>query len=346
MAIRRQSKKRVTLADVAEASGYSVMTVSYALRNHPQIREETRRLIREVADRLGYVRDPEIARLMHRVRTSAAEPNRSVLATLSLWPTEGFFRLDAYTTSLIEGVKARLAELGFALESVEYGANPAGRKHLRRQLKQRSIEGLLILPLPPDPVKEPDIDWDIVAVVSTDLKLERPAFHRVTPHHFRNALTLLERLRDLGYRRPGLVGCKSSIGRDNDAYASAYLRFAQRHFEQALPVLEEAEVGNVLGEWYRKFQPDAVIVTELWLLDLLRAQSGKLPGIDFGACSLSQKGEQLAGIDELPHLVGAAAADLLTAHVLRHNKGVPPFPKNVLIEGRFVPGPSLPNRLT
>lgn len=53
---------QVTLADVAEASGFSLTTVSLALRNKPGISQATRQRIAGVAASLGYVvRPPEVA---------------------------------------------------------------------------------------------------------------------------------------------------------------------------------------------------------------------------------------------------------------------------------------------
>ena len=46
---------KTRLKDIAEATGFSVNTVSHALRDAPDIAEETKRRIREVADRLDYI---------------------------------------------------------------------------------------------------------------------------------------------------------------------------------------------------------------------------------------------------------------------------------------------------
>src|SRR3546814_9340123 len=45
---------RVTIRDVAEASGHAVSTVSNALAGKRHVNEETRRHVREVAAKLGY----------------------------------------------------------------------------------------------------------------------------------------------------------------------------------------------------------------------------------------------------------------------------------------------------
>ena len=52
-------QKRVTLVDIARATGYSVNSVSRALMDASDISEKTKKIIRETADELGYV--PNIA---------------------------------------------------------------------------------------------------------------------------------------------------------------------------------------------------------------------------------------------------------------------------------------------
>lgn len=48
------SSKQVTLSDIAKQLGVSIITVSKALRNHPDISETTAKLVRETANELGY----------------------------------------------------------------------------------------------------------------------------------------------------------------------------------------------------------------------------------------------------------------------------------------------------
>ena len=50
-------EKRVTLADIAQEVGVSVNTVSHALNDKNDISEETKRLIKQTADRMGYIRN-------------------------------------------------------------------------------------------------------------------------------------------------------------------------------------------------------------------------------------------------------------------------------------------------
>ena len=52
-----QQHKRITLKDISEQCGYSVNTVSRALRDDPRLPEATISRIKQVADELGYMKN-------------------------------------------------------------------------------------------------------------------------------------------------------------------------------------------------------------------------------------------------------------------------------------------------
>ena len=49
--------KRITLGDIAKATGYTINTVSHALRDMEDISLQTRIRIQETAERMGYIRN-------------------------------------------------------------------------------------------------------------------------------------------------------------------------------------------------------------------------------------------------------------------------------------------------
>ena len=52
-----QTNRRVTLKDISNACGYSVNTVSRALRNDNRLSQKTIATIQQIADDLGYMRN-------------------------------------------------------------------------------------------------------------------------------------------------------------------------------------------------------------------------------------------------------------------------------------------------
>ena len=51
--------RRVTLADIAKACGVSVNTVSHALHDKPDISEQTKARIKQTAEEMGYMTNPQ-----------------------------------------------------------------------------------------------------------------------------------------------------------------------------------------------------------------------------------------------------------------------------------------------
>lgn len=52
---QKADRSRVTLKDIAQKTGYAINTVSKAIRDAPDLAEETKRAIRKIADEMGYI---------------------------------------------------------------------------------------------------------------------------------------------------------------------------------------------------------------------------------------------------------------------------------------------------
>ena len=65
----------VSMEDLARMAGVSKMTVSLALRNHPNVSAARRQQIHDLAEQHGYVVDPELSSLARAIRRrSEKEP--------------------------------------------------------------------------------------------------------------------------------------------------------------------------------------------------------------------------------------------------------------------------------
>lgn len=98
--------KRITLIDVAKASGVSVSTVSRAL-NHPErVRESTRQRVLIAIDDLGYIsrRSRTVAREYLKYKNKMDRlPNDTVLSRWGMYTQDK--RYKDYTASIVNMIK-------------------------------------------------------------------------------------------------------------------------------------------------------------------------------------------------------------------------------------------------
>jgi LacI family transcriptional regulator len=326
---------RVTLTDIAKKTGFSVMTVSYALRNHPKISDATRRRIRQAAERMGYVPDPEIVKLMTRIRLSRELPAEATVAVLDLFERRTRFNEDPYTNALIAGAEQRLQKLGYQLARFRMFEDQLTPRRITSIFRARGIQGVLLPPFPAE-LARCELEWSEVCAVCTEEKFHSPALHKVIPHHYNNMILLLTRLWDLGCRRPGLVTCRNSLDRDNYAWFGALYSFFEDKKKTAwVPALPVGNDPADMAAWYERHRPDAIIVTEGFLIPPFLELTGLKVPRDVGVACLASDFTAYSGVNQRPGVIGAAAADMLTAHIVRNERGVPEAAKTMMIEGEW-----------
>jgi LacI family transcriptional regulator len=334
--------KRATIKDISKESGYSVMTVSFALRNHEKVKPSTREKIQKVAAKLGYRPDPEIARLMERVRRNPELETSEPFAVLNLFKRRDDFKRDLFTNRVMEGAEERLKRHGFDLVEYWLGEKEFEPDAISKDLKDRNINVLLVPPVPPNaPLL--DLDWSQFTVASIEERPVLPNFHRIHPNHYNNMLMLLDKLVDFGFTRIGFVSTPQMLGLDKYAYFGAfhsYFRYLHPHLPFLTPLPNGTE-PKALKAWYREHKPEVVIVTAGWVEGAIRSSLGLSVPDDISVVSVGADFDPLAGIDQKADLIGSAAADLLMAHAFRYEKGVPPFAKTMLIDGEWKEGPSM-----
>ena len=124
--------KRVTLQDIAQATGYTINTVSRALQNKPDIGRETCLRIQQTAREMGYVRNFMASSLRSgRTRTIA------MIAGSLVNP---FYAILA---DLIQGEALRL---GYSLMILSSREDPEIETQAVKMALSRQVDGVLITP--------------------------------------------------------------------------------------------------------------------------------------------------------------------------------------------------------
>ncbi|MCC5846721.1 MAG: LacI family DNA-binding transcriptional regulator [Verrucomicrobia bacterium] len=326
-------KKRVSLADLAKELNTTPATVSRGLRNDPRISQAMKERIKKLAKQRGYQVDPETTRLMAHIRSRRDTQPVSVLGLLSDARDADELAKDPYTRRLIQGAKARAAELGYRMDTLRLREPGMTQARLETILYTRSIHGVLIPP-------QTDLPHDIVlpeqhvALVAATAARAHHHLHRVFPDHFANMRMLLEEVVKQGGKRIGLITTPDMKERQRNGPLAAFLWFAAEHPEiRCVPPLVIGRQASTLRQWFVRHKPDALLGPDSWIVEEIQDQmQGPAAPMIF---LFGNQREGFSGIDELPEIIGAAAIDLLTSQVIRRETGIPRHPKSVLIAGEF-----------
>ncbi|MGB6222781.1 LacI family DNA-binding transcriptional regulator [Haloferula sp.] len=343
-------KPRVTLREIAETAGVSRMTVSLALRGKGKISEETRARILKIADNLGYKPDPELGKLMSRVRASSSIPTHACLALLTSGPTRDAWKRYVTERKYVEGSVARARSYGYQVE--EFWLNEPGMSHSRlgKIIWSRGIEGLIIAPiqgkLAGDDPRALKFDFDLFSAVEISETVKDPDLDRALHDQYTSTLRVIEELLALGYRRIGMVLERALDRRVNGRWTAAFARFQiYREPDRLIPplILPEAD-RDAFRAWHREHHPDVIISVDRFGLRMIEACGLKIPG-DVGYVSLDLDGlpaeySWISGIDQNSKQVGASAVDLLVGAIQRGQRGVPELPVRIEVTGTWRPGKS------
>lgn len=333
-----------SLRKLAQELGLSHTTVSEALRGSSRVKQETRTKVMAAAKELGYQRNPLAGALMSEMRRSKAGTFRGVLAVLDLDGPEGRPAGAArYHRELTKGATARAEELGFKADVFSVGQGDLSLERLDTILQSRGIRGIFLLP-----VREtPDLSrlgWSHFSGIYSDYVIEHPGLHAVCPDHYRAMLTALDRLRALGYKRPGMMMSAPHDKRLLHRWEAAYHAYQTHHDGMTrLPplILSEPNKEDFI-RWFRTVKCDVVLAHNPEVLQWMKAAGAKVPETH-GFCCLNVLNSEApcAGLDLQPRLLGARGVELLISQVLCNEVGAPQIPMTTVIPSAWVDGPTL-----
>lgn len=344
-----------TLRKVASAAGVSLAAASFALSGKGRVSSATKKRVRIVARKLGYRQDLHVSEFMRRVRQDQPVRYRETLAVIDSWPEQGGWLRPTANRRYATGIRQRAEELGYKLEEFWLREPRMTDERMEEILKTRGIRGLIIPPVI-DPTTCIHFDWSRYATVTIGPSLNLPV-NRVCNHRFRTVTLAIERLQELGYRKIGFVMVQHPIPLVDEFWCSGFhthlasVPSAQRVppvLQPGIPLpvsLPDPERVAELAIWFRKHQPDAILLHTLHQLAELAA-AGIEPGQDCAIAFLNWETglEHLAGVDQHAVLMGATAVECLMGLLTRQELGLPEAPQEIMIGCVWRDGPSAPPR--
>lgn len=343
--------QRVTLRDIAHEIGVSHVTVSRALRNSSEISAAMRERILRKAEKMGYEPDPMLSALAKYRLSTREKPVLASLAWLNTWrqpeSMHQYREFDLYW----QGARATAKRFGFNLE--QFFLSEISMPRLEQILKSRSIRGVLIAP-PYDPATAyavadlSDFSWEDFSVVRLGRTQAYPAAHFVTSAQGSNTMLTLDVMRRKGYRRIGYVG----FNRAMRIFLSGFTmgQHLSPEMERLSPlILEDSDPErkklDQLRSWLSMEKPDAILMDIPYLPKMLNELGVRVPE-DLALATVTIHDSPIdSGIDQEPEEIGRAAIRMLVALLTERNFGIPETRNEVLIQGSWVEGTMLPDRV-
>lgn len=343
------SGRAVTQRDIARALGVSNASVSLALRDSELLTKQRREEIQAAAVRMGYRPNPAAAELSRHKNNSTIAPTHAALAWINAWqPAEklrSYKQFDFYWRGADEAAR----KLGYHLEEFRIDGN-VSLERLHGILAARGIRGIFLPPQSPHP-DWLGFPWEKYCIVRFGRSLKNPASHVVSSDHVANAMLAFARMRELGYKRIGLITNEDALARKGGHLSEAGFLMAQRLIpeDERMPICVVGELPNtgragLVAEWVRKHRIDAVL-TDVSQCPGILAKGGLRVPDDVGlACINIMDIPVSAGIHQNPTEIGRVALLMLHSLITDNARGIPPITRQSLVEGNWVDGDSLPDR--
>lgn len=341
-----KEQPHVTIKDIGDACGVSATTVSLALRNHPRISDKTKAKVQEAANELGYKRNPLVAALMSRLKSAQTSYIPVPLAAVCDMPLDQIEK-HLYHKTVWGGVSKRARELGFSIDPFHLpDERPSSGKHLTNMLYSRGICGVLVLPLSQND-GQLSLDWSRFSSVAIGYSMQKPGLHRICPDQYHGIRLALEKARQRGYTRPGLVISQQTARRTLYLRSSGFYGYEYSlKTPQIIPVLEyNGTTPSQLIDWFKTYRPDVIISPNIradeWTA--LETCGVRIP-LDVGLISLSNHSTEIniSGVDECEDYVGEMAVDRLAQLLYQNEQGIPARPTTLEIAPSWIEGETLP----
>ena len=178
-------RRRVTIKDVAAATGLSPAAVSYAMRG-VQTSPETQERVRHAAEELGYTGNA-VARALARGSTGLVGVLSGSLEDLS-------------EQRFVEALGRELGRRDLHMVVVDARGEPERERMLARQLADQLVDGLIVSPLDPSDAAWQDIG-EMLPIVTVGDALAGPTVGEVLFDNRAGVSMVLEHLHALGHRR-------------------------------------------------------------------------------------------------------------------------------------------------
>jgi DNA-binding LacI/PurR family transcriptional regulator len=341
--------KRPTLKDIAAIAGVSHVAVSMALRDHPRIAAQTRKRIKKIARQIGYRPDPALSALSAYRREAKKPKYQATLAWVNFYNTP--VESQEFSFGIFKGAQKRCTQLGYVLEEFRLADMDSNMRRLSAVLYSRNIQGVLLASQthPNAHITQNAFAWNRFSVITFGFTLSAPKLDVVIDAQYQEARLAIRKLKALGYRRIGFVINSRYNEQTNRNLLAGYLceQISSPVTVRIPPLILNstytADHAKQCREWVQNYKPDGIFDTNANLLNSLSpAELGRYGIAVHGRPNKSE----VAGICQNLSLIGWVGANEVITMINVNVRGIPTYPRHILIEGTWADGVTAPRVLS
>lgn len=269
--IRNEKSRRCTLQDIADRTGYTVNTVSRALKNKSDISAATREYIRQAADEMGYIRN----QMASSLRSGQTKTLGVVVGGMS----------NPYYGVMADAIQDVAAEFGYSLFIFCSRDDPELELQVVETAISRQVDGILLFPCRGSGRTIERMKAAGVPYVLMARHFDSPEDNWVVCGEEEGAYLAAKHLIDAGHTRLGFLSSFDVVG-SSEWRTHGFLRALEEHGlprENGLLARRsgDEEIRNQLNAW-RQSGVTGVFVfcdMEAWLaVSILQQQALSIPG--------------------------------------------------------------------
>ena len=327
------------MTTLARALGLSESTISRAMKGDRRISGMTRERVNAAATKLGYRPNPLVSALMAVRKNRAGNGEVGTIALITDYHGKDGWRTKDVCRWEHEGICKRADEMGYRVEEFAMKDFNYDGSRIARTLIARGIRGVL-LGFTRDRKVFSDFPIEAFSVAGLSTYFREMAVNRANFHGFHNVQLALDQIRNLGYKRTGLIVPELNNRVSGHLWSGAALDWQRRlpESERCAPLIPPAdEEEATFMKWMKREKPDSILTYKLPVKSWLSKQGLRVP-TDIHLSYLYRTKDEMAdwpGIDGNLDMVGAAAFDLVIEGLHTNRTGAPEHPKEVLIKGEW-----------
>lgn len=334
----------VTLQTLATLSGFAVTTVAAALRGEQRISLATREKISALALQHGYRRN--LAASLLGARRVANQPTLGAALLV---------RLNDGSSPYATPFQTHFRNAGWSFQVVNLSSSEAALPTAKRLLRS-GVDALLLGPTTPPDLLLKDFPWSDFAVISLIRHRVGEGFDTVRTNHFNSMLRLIGKVRELGYRRIGILHRRHSPAIEDDEArlaASLLLRLRDTGQGARLSILEvplnapalDHPWPETVDAWIVRQRLEVIIGFNPADSHLLKATGRSVPNdIAFAALHTFRRHQpNWAGLEAPAEVLAPIAALRLEQKMRLGERGLSTNPIETVVTPNFIPGSSLPD---